>query len=113
MKKILGLLATAGLIWVGIPLETDAAPIRSIRGRNAPARIYQVQPNDYYPRRGDSFYYEQRVIIERGGDYNNCYNCSYRSPYHSNYNYPRSYNRGIYFYPNSPYSIYNRYNRGY
>jgi len=109
MKKILGLLASAGLIWVGIQLETQAYPYRAIRGSSTDNRSDRSRSYNYYPRRGESFFYEQRVIIDRRGGYDNCYRCYDRSFY----DYPRSYNRGPVFYPNSPFSIYNRHNRGY
>lgn len=114
MKKILGLLASAGLIWVGIQLETQAYPYRAIQGTSSSNRVNNIRtvPYNYYPRQGDSYYYEQRIIIEKKGGYDNCYRC-YGSSYNGAYDYPRSYNRGPVFYPNSPYSIYNRYNRGY
>lgn len=119
MKKNLGLLAGAGMIWVGMQLGTQAYPIRNTQSSNPPAGINHMRAkpdvNDYYPRPGESYYYEQRVIIDRRGGYDNCYRCSGSSynSYNRGYGYSQPYNRGPIYYPNSPYSIYNRYNRGY
>ncbi|WP_013322787.1 hypothetical protein [Gloeothece verrucosa] len=112
MKRTLGLLATAALLWVGIELATQAYPMRTHQRGNSSYGVDYYRPSNDYPRGDDSYYYQQRgVIIQRRGGYDNCYHCSIPSQgYNGYYRSPRPYNTAPFYYPDSPYSFYNRYN---